>query len=70
MEILGMDVVNLLRSIVTVLAFASFIGITLWAWSGARRATFAAAARIPLEEEELQREAGSQASPQAERSSK
>jgi len=72
MEILGMDIVNLLRSIVTVLAFTSFIGITLWAWSGSRRAKFAAAALIPLEEEDekLHQEAGSKASPHAERSGK
>jgi cytochrome c oxidase cbb3-type subunit 4 len=54
-----MDIVNTLRSLVTVLAFAAFIGITLWAWSGARRAQFAEAARIPLEDDELHQEAGS-----------
>ena len=70
MQILGLDTVNFLRSVVTVLAFISFIGITLWAWSGARRANFAAAARIPFEEDELDREAGSMASPHAERSGK
>jgi cytochrome c oxidase cbb3-type subunit 4 len=70
MEILGMTMVNFLRSVVTVLAFVSFIGIALWAWSGARRANFAAAARIPFEDDELDREAGLQASPHAERSSK
>jgi cytochrome c oxidase cbb3-type subunit 4 len=53
-----MDIVNTLRSLVTVLAFAAFIGITLWAWSGARRAQFAEAARIPLEDDELHQEAG------------
>ena len=70
MTILGMDLVNFLRSVVTVLAFATFIGIALWAWSGARRADFAAAARIPFEDDEQDREAGSMASPHAERSGK
>jgi cytochrome c oxidase cbb3-type subunit 4 len=57
-DILNMDIVNTLRSLVTVLAFAAFIGITLWAWSGARRAQFAEAARIPLEDDEMNQEAG------------
>lgn len=58
MDVLNMDTQNVLRTIVTVLAFATFIGITLWAWSGARREKFAEAARIPLEEDELHQEAG------------
>lgn len=70
MQILGMEMINFLRSVVTVLAFASFIGIALWAWSGARRANFAAAARIPFEDDQQDMEAGSQASPHAERSGK
>ncbi|MBI4196156.1 MAG: CcoQ/FixQ family Cbb3-type cytochrome c oxidase assembly chaperone [Betaproteobacteria bacterium] len=41
-----------LRSLATVLAFATFVGITAWAWSGKRRDRFDAAARLPLEEEE------------------
>jgi cytochrome c oxidase cbb3-type subunit 4 len=57
-DILNLDIVNTLRSLVTVLAFATFIGITLWAWNGARRAQFAEAARIPLEEDQLHLEAG------------
>lgn len=43
--------INDLRSIITVLAFASFIGIVAWAWSGRRKAEFDAAARLPLDEE-------------------
>lgn len=46
---------GLARSIVTVLAFVTFIGIVLWAWSGARRERFDAAARLPLEDDELER---------------
>lgn len=43
--------INDLRSLVTVLAFVSFLGITVWALSGARRARFDAAARLPFDEE-------------------
>jgi cytochrome c oxidase cbb3-type subunit 4 len=46
---------GLARSIVTVMAFVTFIGIVLWAWSGARRERFDAAAMLPLEEDELER---------------
>ena len=51
---------NLARSIVTVAAFVTFVGIVIWAWSGARRERFEAAALLPLEEDELER--GSSAS--------
>jgi cytochrome c oxidase cbb3-type subunit 4 len=44
--------INDMRSLITVLAFLSFIGIVLWAWSGKRKSAFDAAARLPLEEEE------------------
>lgn len=43
--------INDLRAIVTVLAFASFIGIVVWAWSGRRKTAFEEAARLPLDEE-------------------
>jgi cytochrome c oxidase cbb3-type subunit 4 len=46
---------GLARSIVTVMAFVTFIGIVLWAWSGARRERFDAAARLPLEDDEPER---------------
>ncbi len=68
MDVLNMDTQNLLRTIVTVLAFATFIGITLWAWSGARREKFAEAARIPLEDDELHQEAGPDGSNNTKRS--
>ena len=45
--------INDMRSIVTVLAFATFVGIVLWAYSGRRRAAFEEAARLPFTEEEL-----------------
>ena len=40
--------INTLRSIVTVVTFLVFIGIVAWAWSGRRRADFAAAAQLPF----------------------
>jgi len=43
---------NDLRSLHTALAFAVFVGITVWAWSGKRKAAFDEAARLPLDEEE------------------
>jgi len=51
-----MDIdLTLARSIVTVAAFITFVGIVIWAWSGARREGFEAAARSPLEDDELER---------------
>ena len=47
-----MDVINDLRSIVTVLAFATFVGIVLWAYSGRRRAAFEEAANLPFTEDD------------------
>ncbi|MBV6476299.1 MAG: cbb3-type cytochrome c oxidase subunit 3 [Rhodocyclaceae bacterium] len=43
---------NDLRSIVTVLAFLTFIGIVLWAWSGKRKQAFDEAARLPFSEDD------------------
>lgn len=44
-----MDIdLNTLRAAVTVLAFACFIGIFLWAWSGRNRARFDEAERLPF----------------------
>ena len=48
-----MDIINDLRSIVTVLAFLSFLGIVAWAWSGRRRAAFEEAARLPFTEDDV-----------------
>ena len=41
-----------LRSIVTVVAFLTFLGIVFWAYSGARKNRFDAAARLPFEEDD------------------
>jgi cytochrome c oxidase cbb3-type subunit 4 len=43
--------INTLRSLVTVLAFVSFVGIVLWAYSGRARRGFEEAARLPFEED-------------------
>ncbi len=48
----------LARSIVTVAALVTFIGIVVWAWSGARRERFEAAANVPLEDDEPPRARG------------
>ncbi len=44
--------INVLRSIITVVAFAAFIGIVLWAYSDRRKEAFDQAARLPFEEED------------------
>jgi cytochrome c oxidase cbb3-type subunit IV len=38
------------RGIVTAVLLGLFVWLVAWAWSKARRATFDAAARMPLEE--------------------
>lgn len=50
--------INDMRSIVTVLAFLSFIGIVLWAYNGRRRAAFDEAANLPFTEDEAPAAAG------------
>ena len=45
-----MDFVTL-SSIMTVVAFATFVGIVLWAYSGRARRSFEEAARLPFEED-------------------
>lgn len=47
--------INDIRSWHTVLMFAVFIGIVLWAWSGKRRKDFEDAANLPLNEPEQPR---------------
>ncbi len=48
---MNMDV-NELHSLYTVLAFVSFAGIVLWAYSGKRKADFEEAGRLPMTEED------------------
>lgn len=52
--------INDIRSILTVLAFVTFAGIVVWAYSGRRRAAFEEAANLPFTEEELPGEARQQ----------
>ncbi|MDX9707408.1 MAG: cbb3-type cytochrome c oxidase subunit 3 [Azospira sp.] len=44
--------INDLRSIVTVLSLAAFLGIVWWAYGGKRRARFDEAANLPFAEDE------------------
>ena len=44
--------INLLRSIVTVAAFAAFVGIAVWAWLPSRQKQFDDAANLPFREGE------------------
>ena len=48
----------MLQSIMTVVAFATFIGIVLWAYSGKAGRSFEEAARLPFAEDEGARENG------------
>jgi cytochrome c oxidase cbb3-type subunit 4 len=43
--------INDLRSLLTVLAFASFVGIVLWAYSGRAKRAFEEAERLPFDED-------------------
>jgi cytochrome c oxidase cbb3-type subunit IV len=47
-----MDVIAL-RSIVTVVLFAVFIGIVWWSWSARNKARFQSAEQLPFDDEEL-----------------
>jgi cytochrome c oxidase cbb3-type subunit 4 len=40
-----------LSGVMTAVLMLAFIGIVAWAWSGKRRKSFDAAARLPLEED-------------------
>jgi cytochrome c oxidase cbb3-type subunit 4 len=44
----------LMRSMMTVAAFATFIGIVLWAWSSRKKGDFEVAARSVLEDDETE----------------
>jgi cytochrome c oxidase cbb3-type subunit IV len=43
---------NDLRSAITLLSFAMFIGLVAWAWSARRRKAFDEAAQLPFSDEE------------------
>ena len=44
--------INLVRSLVTLAAFAAFVGIVWWAYAPARRERFERDARLPFEDGE------------------
>lgn len=48
--------INLLRSLITAVLFAVFIGIVMWAWSKGKREDFEAAARLPLEDDRAEQQ--------------
>ncbi|GAB4174314.1 MAG: CcoQ/FixQ family Cbb3-type cytochrome c oxidase assembly chaperone [Rhodocyclaceae bacterium] len=48
---MSMDL-NDLRSLYTVLAFVTFIGIVVWVYGGKRKAGFEEAGRLPLTEDD------------------
>ena len=46
-----MHLIDLMTTVVTVVWFVAFVALCLWAWSGRRRKDYAAAARLPLDDE-------------------
>jgi cytochrome c oxidase cbb3-type subunit 4 len=44
--------IQTIRSIITVVAFLTFLGIVFWAYSGAQESRFDAAARLPFDDED------------------
>jgi cbb3-type cytochrome oxidase subunit 3 len=42
-----------IRGLGTVILMLAFVGLVVWAWSPQRRRRFDAAARLPLEEDDL-----------------
>jgi len=47
-----MDIVGF-RSVMTAVLFVAFVGIVLWAWSSRRRDDFHAAARLAVDDQEV-----------------
>ena len=62
-----MDMITF-RSLFTVVLFAVFIGIVLWAWSSRRRKAFNEAANLPFADEETSRKSAIQATIEENRS--
>lgn len=44
-----MDIINDIRSAVTVLGFVLFLALVRWVWDARRRSAFDAAAQLPLQ---------------------
>jgi cytochrome c oxidase cbb3-type subunit 4 len=45
--------IDTIRSLITVLSLAVFLGIVFWAWSAKRKAAFDQAAQLPFAEEDV-----------------
>jgi cytochrome c oxidase cbb3-type subunit 4 len=65
-----MDMLNELRTLITLVAFVTFIGIIFWAWSGRRKTAFTEASRIPLDDDDVPSVPGVQTESGVERSAK
>lgn len=50
--------INDMRSAVTVVSMATFIGIVIWAYSASRKADFDEAAQLPFAEEDVKQTEG------------
>jgi cytochrome c oxidase cbb3-type subunit 4 len=48
-----MDFAHIYQSIWTVIVFVLFVGIVIWAWSSKNKAAFDEAARIPMEDDQV-----------------
>jgi cytochrome c oxidase cbb3-type subunit 4 len=44
--------INTLRIVVTLITFAAFIGIVIWAWSRRNQASFDEAAQLPFRQDD------------------
>jgi cytochrome c oxidase cbb3-type subunit 4 len=53
--------INDMRAFTTVISFALFIGLVVWAWSSRHRAAFEEAANLPFVESGIGSEGGSPA---------
>lgn len=50
--------IGVIRGVITLALFVSFIGLWIWAWSGRRKADFDLAAQMPLQDSEIEPAAG------------
>jgi len=46
-----METINVIRTAVTLLSFAMFVGIVIWAWSSRNRQQFEEAAQLPFDQD-------------------
>lgn len=50
--------INLIRSLITLLAFCIFLGIVWWAYGAGQRENFRQAALLPFDDDELDNKGG------------